>query len=75
MKIAQKNTKITRGKRRRLTQPLKLLYRRSGSLQTGEKSRPMEQGNEKRSGRIVYLETLELIYMRPFGPGKRPHYL
>jgi hypothetical protein len=29
----------------------------------GEKSKPREQGNEKQSGRIVCLETLELIYM------------
>jgi hypothetical protein len=27
-----------------------------------EKSKPMEQGNEKQSGWIVFLETLKLIY-------------
>jgi hypothetical protein len=30
-----------------------------------EKSNPIEQGNEKPSGWMVYLETLELIYMSP----------
>jgi hypothetical protein len=30
-----------------------------------EKSNPMEQGNEKQSGWIVCLETLDLIYMGP----------
>jgi hypothetical protein len=30
-----------------------------------EKSNPMEQGNEKQSGLMVCLETLELIYMCP----------
>jgi hypothetical protein len=30
-----------------------------------EKSNSREQGNEKQSGRIVFLETLELIYMSP----------
>jgi hypothetical protein len=39
-----------------------------------EKSKPMEQGNEKQSGRIICQETLELIYMSPSGPGKRPSY-
>jgi hypothetical protein len=39
---------------------------------TEEKSNPMEQGNKKLSGRMICLETLELIYMSP--PGKRPHY-
>jgi hypothetical protein len=39
-----------------------------------EKSKPMEQGNEKQFRRMVFLETLELIYMSPSGPGKRPHY-
>jgi hypothetical protein len=37
----------------------------SDSLQTEEKSNPREQGNEKQSGWIVCLETLELIYMCP----------
>jgi hypothetical protein len=32
---------------------------------TEEKSNPREQGNEKQSGWIVFLETLELIYMSP----------
>jgi hypothetical protein len=40
--------------------------RRSDSLQTEEKSNPMEQGNEKQSGWVVFLKTLELIYMSPF---------
>jgi hypothetical protein len=31
---------------------------------------PMEQGNEKQSGRMVCPETIELIYMSPSGPGK-----
>jgi hypothetical protein len=39
-----------------------------------EKSKPMEQGNEKQSERMVFLETVELIYMSPSGPGKRPCY-
>jgi hypothetical protein len=30
-----------------------------------EKSNPMELGNEKQSGWMVFLETLELIYMTP----------
>jgi hypothetical protein len=30
-----------------------------------EKSNPTEQGNEKQSGWMVWLETLELIYMSP----------
>jgi hypothetical protein len=30
-----------------------------------KKSNPMEQGNEKQSGWMVCLETLELIYMSP----------
>jgi hypothetical protein len=30
----------------------------------------MEQGNEKLSGRIVFPEILELIYMSPFELGK-----
>jgi hypothetical protein len=30
-----------------------------------EKSNPREQGNEKQSGWMVCLETLELIYMSP----------
>jgi hypothetical protein len=30
-----------------------------------KKSNPMEQGNEKQSRSIVYLKTLELIYMSP----------
>jgi DUF4097 and DUF4098 domain-containing protein YvlB len=30
--------------------------------------------NEKQSGRMVCPETLELIYMSPSGPGKRPSY-
>jgi hypothetical protein len=34
------------------------------------KSTPMEQGNEKQSGRMVCLETLELIHMSPSGSGK-----
>jgi hypothetical protein len=40
----------------------------------GGKSNPMEQGNENQSGRMVFLETLESIYMSPSGPGKRPRY-
>jgi hypothetical protein len=32
----------------------------------GGKSNPREQGNEKQSGWMVCLETLELIYMSPF---------
>jgi D-hexose-6-phosphate mutarotase len=36
-----------------------------------EKSKPMEQGNEKQSRRMVCLETLELIYMSPSGPGQK----
>jgi hypothetical protein len=40
----------------------------------GRKPKPMEKGNEKQSGRIVCPETLELIYMSPSGPGKRPSY-
>jgi hypothetical protein len=35
-----------------------------------KKSTPMEQGNEKQSGRMVCPETLELIYMSPSGLGK-----
>jgi hypothetical protein len=31
----------------------------------GGKSNPKEQGNEKQSGWMVFLETLELIYMSP----------
>jgi hypothetical protein len=31
----------------------------------GGKSNPMEEGNEKQSGWMVRLETLELIYMSP----------
>jgi hypothetical protein len=38
------------------------------------KSTPMEQGNEKQSGRNFCPETLELIYMSPSGLGKRPSY-
>jgi hypothetical protein len=30
-----------------------------------EKSNSREQGNEKQSERIVFLETLEIIYMSP----------
>jgi hypothetical protein len=30
-----------------------------------EKSKPMEQGNEKQSRWMVFLETPELIYMSP----------
>jgi hypothetical protein len=30
-----------------------------------ENSNPIEQGNEKQSGWIVFLEILELIYMSP----------
>jgi hypothetical protein len=32
-----------------------------------EKSKPVEKGNEKHSGWMVCLETLELIYMSPSG--------
>jgi hypothetical protein len=39
---------------------------RSDSLQTEEKSNPMEQGNEKQPGWMVCLETLELIYINIF---------
>jgi hypothetical protein len=47
-------------------QPWKLPFtQRSDSLKTEEKSNPREQGNEKQSGWIVFLETLELIYMSP----------
>jgi hypothetical protein len=46
--------------------------RRSDSLRMDEKSKPMEQGNEKQSERIVCMKTLESIYMSPSGPGKRP---
>jgi hypothetical protein len=38
------------------------------------KSKFMEKGNEKQYGRMVSRETLELIYMSPSGPGKRPSY-
>jgi hypothetical protein len=38
------------------------ITRRSDSIQTSEKSKPMEQGNEKQSGRMDCPETLELIY-------------
>jgi hypothetical protein len=41
------------------------ITRRSDSLQTEEKTNPRDQGNEKQSGWIVWLETLELIYMSP----------
>jgi hypothetical protein len=48
------------------TQLWKLPFtQRSDSLQIEEKSNPMEQGNEKQSGWMVCLETLELIYMSP----------
>jgi hypothetical protein len=67
--------KITRATRRRSTQPWKLqCTRRSDSLQTGEKSKPMEQGNEKQSRRMVRPQTLELIHMSPSGSGKTPSY-
>jgi hypothetical protein len=32
----------------------------------------MEQGNEKQPRRIVFLETLELIYISPSRPGRKP---
>jgi hypothetical protein len=35
-----------------------------------EKSEPIEQGNEKQSGWIVCLETLELIYESLLGQAK-----
>jgi hypothetical protein len=35
------------------------------SLQTKEKTNPREQGNEKQSEWMVFLETRELIYMSP----------
>jgi hypothetical protein len=70
MKIQQKqlekNAKIQQATSGKSTQPWKLpLTRKSGSLQTKEKSNPMEQGNEKQSGWMVCLETLELIYLSP----------
>jgi hypothetical protein len=37
----------------------------------GEKSNPIEQGNEKQSGWMVCLETLELIYMSPLRARKK----
>jgi hypothetical protein len=37
----------------------------SDSLQTEEKSNPMEQGNKKQSEWMVCMETLEQIYMSP----------
>jgi hypothetical protein len=40
------------------------------STKWGRKSTPMEQGNEKQSGRMICPETLELIYMSPSGLGK-----
>jgi hypothetical protein len=50
------------------------IHLEADSLQTDEKSKPLEQRNEKLSRRIVSLETLELIYMSPSRPGKRPCY-
>jgi hypothetical protein len=44
------------------------------STKRWRKSMPMVQGNEKQSGRMVCPETLELIYMSPSWPGKRPSY-
>jgi hypothetical protein len=41
------------------------IHSESDPLQTKEKSYPIEQGNEKQSGWMVFLETLELIYMSP----------
>jgi hypothetical protein len=35
------------------------------SLRGEEKSNPIEKGNEKQSGWLVCLETLELMYMSP----------
>jgi hypothetical protein len=46
-----------------------ILYRQRKNLTLWSKE------NEKQSGWMVCLETLELIYIRvPPGPGKRPHY-
>jgi hypothetical protein len=74
-KIAWKRHGNHTSYKRESTHPWKLPFtRRSDSLQTGKKSKPMEQGNEKQSGRIVCVETLELIYMSPSRPGKRPCY-
>jgi hypothetical protein len=58
--------KIQRATSGKSTQPRKLPFtRRSVSLQMEEKSNPMEQRNEKQSGWMDCLETLELIYMSP----------
>jgi hypothetical protein len=58
--------KIQRATSGKSTQTWKLPFtRRLDSLQTEEKSNPMEQGNEKQSRWMVCLETLELIYMSP----------
>jgi hypothetical protein len=43
----------------------------SYSLQTEEKSNPVEQGNEKHCGWIVCLKTLEPIYMSPLQARKK----
>jgi hypothetical protein len=74
-KIARKRHENHMSCKKEIDTTMKLPYtRRSDSSQTGEKSKPMEQGNEKQSGRMVCPETLELIYMSPSGPGKRPSY-
>jgi hypothetical protein len=36
-----------------------------------KKSNPIEQGNEKQSRWMVFLETLELIYMSPLWARKK----
>jgi hypothetical protein len=71
---SKRTRKIQRATNRGSTQPWKLPFiRRSDSLQIEEKSNPMEQGNEKQSGWMVCLETLELIYMSPLQTKQKDH--
>jgi hypothetical protein len=62
-KKTQKSNELQTGNRRKHESLHSLggqiLYKRK------KKSNPREQGNEKQSGWIVILETLELIYMSP----------
>jgi hypothetical protein len=71
-KIARKRHENPTSYKRGIDPTIKVPFtRRSDSLQTEEKSNPMEQGNEKQSGWVVCLKTLELIYMSPFRAGQK----
>jgi D-hexose-6-phosphate mutarotase len=66
MKIAQKiHEKHTSYKREINATTEASIHSEVRFFPNGGKSKPMEQGNEKQSRRIVCLETLELIYMSP----------